>query len=85
MEVATYINEELENERFYKNIDISLEELRKARELGKVLSSSVGIAFCECAKEKDIYESIKNADIALYKVKKSNKNGYSIYSKKDKM
>lgn len=85
VEVATYVNEELENDRFYKNIDISLEELRKARELGKALSSSVGIAFCECAQEKDVYESIKNADIALYKVKKSNKNGYSIYSKKDKI
>ncbi|MBQ3061067.1 MAG: GGDEF domain-containing protein [Lachnospiraceae bacterium] len=80
VEIATYINEELENDRFYKNVDISKEEINKARKNNKSLSSSVGIAFCEKMEEKEIYESIKKADLALYDVKKSTKNGYSFYS-----
>lgn len=82
VEIATYINEELENDRFYKNVNVPLDELEKARKNNKALSSSVGIAFCKKTEEKEIYDTIKKADIALYDVKKSTKNGYSLYDDK---
>lgn len=81
IEIATYINEELENDRFYKNVKVPKKELEIARRNDKMLSSSVGIAFCTCPEEEAVYDAIKKADIALYEVKKKTKNGYSIFGK----
>ena len=82
IEIATYINEELENDRFYKNVNVSKTDLDIARRNNKSITTSVGIAFCENYDEDSIYEAIKQADVALYDIKKSTKNGYAVYSEK---
>lgn len=82
IDIATYINEELENDRFYKNINVSQADINKARRNNKAITSSVGIAFCEDSEADSIYDAIKKADVALYDIKKSTKNGYSVYSEK---
>lgn len=79
VEVAVYIENELGNDRFYKNIDIDKTDLAYAKSVHKNLTCSIGIAFGSIVSEEEVYKTIKNADTALYKIKNNSKNGHEIY------
>lgn len=83
VEVATYVESELGNDRFYKNIDIDRSELAYAKSIHKNLTCSIGIAFGSVMNEEEVYKTIKNADTALYKIKNTSKNGHEIYQEEE--